>query len=438
MHIAIIGAGIAGVTAAHALAAQGHRVTVFERRGSVAAEASFAHLGLIAPSGAGPGSFDATPPLAERGRWGLHPQAHLRPGWDAAAWRWLWQARQAAAPRRATAQKSLGELARYGRLQLLKLVAAHRLEYERADGHLVLLCSAKQLDEARQGLVDLKARGVEARLLDAAACRALEPGLQGGTALAGGLHFPQDEVGNCRQFAHLLKEAGERAGVEFRFCTEVTGITSGPSPALRSIELAETTAFLQSRQELAADSGNSGMEEHFDAVMLCAGAQAAPLLRQLGLRLPLLPIYGYTITATLRDYDRGPRSAVTDAQAGIGIARLGHRVRVSGGIEIGTAPHQHHEALLRPLYEALDRWFPGAAHTHRNHAQAWKGASPTLPDGLPVLGASVVPGIWLNLGHGTQGWALACGAARLLADRISGRSPDLALGPFEPARLQER
>ncbi|AKJ28998.1 D-amino-acid dehydrogenase [Caldimonas brevitalea] len=436
MRVAVIGAGIAGVTAAHALASQGHHVTVYERRSSVAAEASFAQLGLVAPSLTGPGPFDGAPPLTERGgRWGLRPEAHLRPGWDTAAWRWLWQARQAVAPsRRAAAHKSLGELARYGQQHLRKVVVGHKLDYERAEGHLVLLSRSSQLSEAQQSLLELKARGIEARVLDPTACRVIEPALPLNANIAGGLYLPNDEVGNCRQFAHLLKEVAERMGVEFRFSTEVIEVMPGERPSLRSITLQSTTAFMSSRHVAAAREAARDAREAYDAVLLCAGVQAAPLLQQLGLRLPLLPVYGYSITASLRDLDRGPRAAVTDAQHGVSIARLGQRVRVAGGIEIGTAAHEHHEARLRPLYQALDRWFPGSAQ--KNHAQAWKGATPALPDGMPVLGQSDAPGVWLNLGHGTQGWALSCGAARLLADRIAGREPDLPLAAFELRRLR--
>ncbi|WKB53669.1 FAD-dependent oxidoreductase [Eleftheria terrae] len=296
----------------------------------------------------------------------------------------------------------------------------------------------RQMADAEQGLLELKARYVEAQVHDAAGCQALEPGLAAAAKLAGGLHFPGDEVGNCRQFTHLLKDVCERLGVEFRFSTEVTRLTPGPRPCISSVELIETTAFLQTRQGVPAQRANSALDERFDAVLLCAGAQAMPLLRQLHLKLPLMPIYGYTITATVRDHDRAPRATVTDAQAGISIARLGQRLRVAGGVELGTAPHRHLDTSLRPLYRALERWFPGAAHTHKHHAHAWKGASPSLPDGLPALGESGVPGIWLNLGHGMQGWALACASARLLADQISGRPTDLPLQPFEARRLQQR
>jgi len=137
----------------------------------------------------------------------------------------------------------------------------------------------------------------------------------------------------------------------------------------------------------------------------------------------LAPVYGYSITAPLRKLDAhpdlGPRSALMDERYKVAISRLGARVRVSGSAELGGKPEQHNGAALATLYKVLNDWFPGAAHM--SQAQVWKGARPMLPDGPPVLGASGLSGVWLNLGHGSSGWALACGSARVLADMVRGQ-----------------
>lgn len=112
------------------------------------------------------------------------------------------------------------------------------------------------------------------------------------------------------------------------------------------------------------------------------------------------------------------------------IARLGRRVRVAGGIELGGPPGRIDAATVATLHRVLDDWFPGVAHSTR--AQTWKGARPLLPDGLPVIGASARPGVWLNLGHGAHGWALSCGSARLLADQLAGRAPALDAAGYAP------
>jgi D-amino-acid dehydrogenase len=137
----------------------------------------------------------------------------------------------------------------------------------------------------------------------------------------------------------------------------------------------------------------------------------------------LQAVHGYSVTAPLRQFeahpDHGPRAALIDAGYQVSISRIGARIRVAGGAEIGGSSEQHHAGALATLYKVLDDWFPGTARL--GQAQPWKGARPMLPDGPPVLGASGIDGVWLNLGHAAHGWALACGSARVLADAVAGR-----------------
>jgi D-amino-acid dehydrogenase len=167
----------------------------------------------------------------------------------------------------------------------------------------------------------------------------------------------------------------------------------------------------------------SPQSEPFDAVVVCAALGAPALLRPHGLKLPLQAVHGYSVTAPLRQFeahpDHGPRAALIDERHQVTISRIGSRIRVSGGAEIGGSLEKHHPAALATLYKVLDDWFPGTARL--GQALPWKGARPTLPDGPPVLGASGIAGVWLNLGHGDHGWALACGSARVLADAVAGR-----------------
>jgi D-amino-acid dehydrogenase len=175
-----------------------------------------------------------------------------------------------------------------------------------------------------------------------------------------------------------------------------------------------------------------------DAVIVCAGVQANAVLAEIGLKLPLAAVHGYSITAPIRHVDGqpdpGPRTALMDERYKVAISRLGERVRVAGSAEIGGRTHQQNAAALATLYKVLDDWFPGAAIVRE--AQHWKGARPMLPDGPPVLGASPAPGVWLNLGHGSSGWALACGSACVLADLVSGRSPALDISRLSLDRLR--
>ena len=168
--------------------------------------------------------------------------------------------------------------------------------------------------------------------------------------------------------------------------------------------------------------------------MVCAGVASAHLLRPLGLRLPVTPVYGHSISANVREPLNAPRSAVMDERYKVTISRLGMRVRVAGGAELGGMPGTMNPASLQTLYKVLHDWFPGAA-TLQGGVQQWKGARPMLPDGPPVLGPSGIPGVWLNLGHGASGWAMACGSARALADLVGNRDPGIDLEGLGVERL---
>ena len=418
MRIAIIGAGIVGVTTAYELAALGHEVTVFDRRGSVAEECSFANAGVVAPGyvapWAAPGMtwkvllhmFDRDTPVRIGG---LAMLTHLP---------WLWRWWRACRPAVHAANRvAMHHLARLSQNRLLELTRSLQLSYEQTPGYLVLLRSGRELAQAQGGLKLLHSLGVNHELVDGATCLRLEPGLNPQTALHSGIHLRQDGVGNCRQFAQAMKAQALRHGAAFHFDTPVHRIVAGAAPQVDLV---------------------NGNQRTFDAVVVCAGAASNTLLRPLGLKLPLAAVHGYSVTAPLRHIDGharpGPRAALMDERYKVAISRLGQRVRVSGGAQLGTPLSRIDIAPLRTLYRVLDDWFPGAAAV--SEAQHWKGARPMLPDGPPVLGASGAPGVWLNLGHGSSGWALACGSARVLAEQLAGREPPLDVSRLGVARLR--
>jgi D-amino-acid dehydrogenase len=431
MHVAVIGAGIVGVTTAYELAADGHQVTVFERRGSVAAEASFANAGVVAPGYVTPWAAPGMPGKVLRMLLARHAPVRIRPTLDPATLGWLWRSWRACEPSTWRANRAAMQvLAQYSRTRLHALVARLKLDYERRDGYLVLLRTAQDLKLARPALKALAEAGVRFHLVDAAHCRQIEPDLNPETPLHAGIHLADAEVGNCRQFAHLLRNEAQRAGVNFVFHSQVDRIEPGARPRVvqHSVAVGENTRLSQADDLFDATrplADAADEHERYDAVVVCAALGASALLRPHGLRLPLQPVYGYSLTAPLRQHhghpDHGPRSALMDERYKVAISRIGNRVRVAGSAEIGGAAEHMNAASLDTLYKVLHDWFPGAAHM--SQVQRWKGARPMLPDGPPLLGASGLEGIWLNLGHGSSGWALACGSARVLADRLGGRAP---------------
>ena len=323
MRVAVIGAGIVGMTTAYELNADGHAVTVFERRGSVAAEGSFANAGVVAPGYVTPWAAPGMPRKVLAHLFGRHAPVRLRAGLDAQALRWLWQWWRACRARTFHANRlRMQRLAHFSRERLHRITRELKLDYERSDGYLVLLRSADDLAAAQPGLDTLTELHTRFETLDAARCRVVEPNLNPETPLHAGIYLPDDEVGNCREFATLLRAEAQRRGVRFRFHTRVEKIMPGATPQLvrrYAPPEPEATGAVVVEAASSADAQDTRpmplqpVLERFDAIVVCAALGADALLRPHGLALPLQAVYGYSITAPLRrhdgHFDLGPRSA---------------------------------------------------------------------------------------------------------------------------------
>ena len=421
MNIAVVGAGIIGVTTAYELAADGHQVTVFERRGAVAEETSFANAGVIAPGAVTPWAAPGMPGKVARYLFSRHAPVRLCLPLTSADFGWMWKWLRACKLETYLANRArMQRLAFYSRERLHCLTEELKLEYDHSVGYMVLLRSERDNQLAQPGLQVLRDAGVAFREIDAMEARRLEPALNPDTPFLGAVHLPNDEVGNCRQFALQLKSQAQRLGVTFEFNSLVAPL----DPA--------APANLRIRTEAAAPR-----QQRFDAVVVCGGLDSTVLLRPLGLKLPLAAVHGYSISAPIREPLNAPRSALMDERYKVAISRLGNRVRVAGSAEIGGSPSVKRAAAIQTLYKVLHDWFPGAAQIRNTGAavQEWKGARPMLPDGPPVLGATGIPGVWLNLGHGSSGWALSCGSARAVADLMDGRVPGVDIEGLGVERL---
>ena len=416
MKIAIVGAGIVGVTTAYELAADGQEVTVFERRGTAAEETSFANAGLVAPGYVTPWAAPGMPRKVLGHLMSRHAPVKLGSGLGAPELAWMWRWWRACKLETYLANRArMQRLAFYSRQRLHQVTADLKLEYDRSDGYMVLLRSEKDRELTRLGLQVLRDSGVKFREIGPDEARKVEPALNPDTDFAGAIHLPDDEVGNCRQFALLLKDEARRLGAVFEFNTNVARVSADPKPTL-------TVA-------------GEAAPRTFDAVVMCAGLASAALLRPLGLKLPLVAVHGYSVSAHIREPLNAPRSAVMDERYKVAISRLGLRVRIAGSAEVGGSPTAMRAASLQTLYKVLHDWFPGAAQLSAG-VQEWKGARPMMPDGPPLIGPSGLPGIWLNLGHGSSGWALACGSARALGDLMAQRAPEVDLEGLGIERLR--
>ena len=409
------------MTTAYELAADGHQVTVFERRGAVAEETSFANAGVIAPGAVTPWAAPGMPAKVARYLFSRHAPVRLCLPLTSADLGWMWKWWRACKLETYLANRArMQRLAFYSRERLHHLTEELKLDYDHSIGYMVLLRSQRDNQLAQPGLQVLRDAGVAFREIDALEARRLEPALNPDTPFLGAVHLPDDEVGNCRQFALQLKSEAQRLGVSFEFNSLVAPL----DPA--------EPANLRIRTE-----NNAPRQQRFDAVVVCGGLDSTVLLRPLGLKLPLAAVHGYSISAPIREPLNAPRSALMDERYKVAISRLGNRVRVAGSAEIGGSPSVKRAAAIQTLYKVLHDWFPGAAQIRNTGAtvQEWKGARPMLPDGPPVLGATGIPGVWLNLGHGSSGWALSCGSARAVADLMGGRVPGVDIEGLGVERL---
>ena len=416
MKIAILGSGVIGVTSAWYLSQAGHEVTVIDRQDGPALETSFANAGEISPGYASPWAAPGIPMKALRWLFMKHAPLILRPQMDMAMLRWMAAMLGNCNERAYAINKSrMVRLAEYSRDRLIDLRRETGISYdERSQGTLQLFREQKQLDGIAKDIAVLQADGVPFEVLDAAGCITAEPGLAGSDVpLAGGLRLPNDETGDCFKFTNALAEMAKAKGVTF-----LNGRTIG--------RIAVTDGKVS---HVETDRGHVSA----DAYLVAMGSYSPLLLAPLGIRLPVYPVKGYSITVPIVDEARAPVSTLLDESYKVAITRLGDRIRVGGMAELSGYSKGLPRARRDTLEYSVGSLFPGAGDLGR--ASFWSGLRPMTPDSTPVIGATKIPNLFLNTGHGTLGWTMACGSGHVIADIIGGREPrietaDLAISRY--------
>ena len=252
-------------------------------------------------------------------------------------------------------------------------------------------------------------------VLDRKGCVAAEPGLAPAQEkIIGGLRLPGDETGDCYKFINALSQQCERLGVSFRYGVNISALKE---------DRGRVTAIKTSSGDIAGD-----------LFVAALGSYTPALLRPLGLRLPISPVKGYSITLPIVNKTRAPVSTVMDETYKVAITRLGTRIRVGGMAEIAGFNHDLPDARYRTLCHSVKDLFGGAGDEAL--ASLWTGLRPMTPDGTPIIGATRYSNLYLNAGHGTLGWNMACGSAALLADLVSGRSPTIRADDLNMFRYQ--
>lgn len=406
MKITILGAGVIGVTSAYYLAKAGHEVTVLDRQPGPALETSFANAGEISPGYASPWAAPGIPQKALKWLFMKHAPLIIRPMVDAATWRWMTaMLRNCTSARYAINKGRMVRLAEYSRDCLIALREETGIAYDhRTQGTLQLFRTAKQLDGIGKDIEVLKADGVPFEVLDPAGCVAAEPGLQPvRDKIVGGLRLPNDETGDCFKFTNELQKRAEALGVQFRFGVDIRRLRQDGNRIV-AVETAEG-------------------EIRSDIFVAALGSYTPALLKPLGLRLPVYPVKGYSITVPIVDETRAPVSTIMDETYKIAITRLGDRIRVGGMAEIAGFSNDLPQTRRATLEHSVEDLFGGAGD--QKQATFWSGLRPMTPDGTPVIGATRFANLFLNSGHGTLGWTMACGSGRVLSDLISGSKPEI-------------
>lgn len=405
MKVMVLGAGVIGVTTAYYAALAGHDVTVVDRQPGPALETSFANAGEISPGYAAPWAAPGIPRKALKWLLMDHAPLVVQPRLDPAMIAWgLRMLRNCTPDRYAINKARMVRLSTYSRAMLQALRESESIDYDhRTLGTLQLFRTQAQLDSAQMDIDVLKSEGVDFELLTAEGCRRVEPGLHRTKApVTGGLRLPGDETGDCFKFTQELARIAADRGVTFMWNTPI-----------------EKLEGLGNR----ISARIAGKIVDADAFVLACGSWSPVLARPLGLRLPVYPVKGYSITVPVADDSSAPQSTLLDETYKVAITRLGDRVRVGGMAELAGFDRSLKPQRQSTLEHSLFSLFPCA--TESTERSFWSGFRPMTPDGTPLVGKTGYENLYLNTGHGTLGWTMSCGSARIVADQISGKVSEI-------------
>jgi D-amino-acid dehydrogenase len=395
--VIVLGAGVIGVASAWYLASDGHEVTLIDRRAGPGEETSFANGGQVSASHAEPWARPAVLPKILK--WIGRDDAPLlfRPRLDLAQWLWgAGFALECLPGRFEENTRALAGLAAFSRACLGELRRSG-LEYDALTRGILHFCSdLADFEALARHAREMSASGIRREVKSAEECLALEPALRH-AKVAGGVYTPDDESGDAYKFTCALADRCRERGVQF---------------------IAETVLTLDSAAGVKTDR----QVHRADAYVVCLGSYSPLLLAPLGIRIPVYPLKGYSITLPLPNGGAGaPTVSLTDEARKIVISRLGNRLRAAGTAELAGYDTSINEVRCKAIVDRVHELFPSLAGIEPSHR--WAGLRPATPNNVPILGRTRFGNVFLNTGHGTLGWTLACGSGRALSDLVSGRRP---------------
>jgi D-amino-acid dehydrogenase len=403
MRVIVLGSGVVGVTTAYYLAKAGHDVTVIDRQPGPALETSFANAGQISPGYASPWAAPGIPLKAFKWLFQRHAPLAIQPDGSLFQLQWMWEmVKNCDAQCYAVNKERMVRLAEYSRDRIRALRAETGIDYEgRQHGTLQLFRTQAQFDGAAKDIEVLKQAGVPFELLTREQLASAEPALAHvRDKLVGGLRLPNDETGDCQLFTARLAQMARELGVRFQFDT-----------AIERLDIAHGQVV-----DVHTDKGRVTADRY----VLALGSYSRLLLQD-QFRVPVYPLKGYSITVPIVDGAKAPVSTILDETYKIAVTRFDDRIRVGGMAEIAGYSKALNPRRRETLELVVNDLFPGGGDVSR--ATFWTGLRPMTPDSTPIVGATPLNNLFLNTGHGTLGWTMACGSASVIADLVSGKVP---------------
>ena len=414
MRIVVLGSGLIGVASAWFLSEAGHEVTVVDRQPGPARETSFANGGQISTSHAEPWANPGTPKKILK--WLGREDAPLLWRFSPELARWEWGLRFlrecTAARTRANIQAILA-LALDSRMRLKSLRQDLGLEYDCLErGILHFYTDEAEFAHAIPQAALMREFGCERVVMTAAECLAIEPALQhAAVPIVGGTYTASDESGDAYRFAVLLADRCAERGVCFRFDTTVESL---------DVVGGQVRGIVSS----------SGERMPAEVVVVAMGSYSPRFLSRVGIRIPVYPAKGYSITVPLADHSLAPIVSLTDDGAKLVYSRFGNRLRVAGTAEFSGYDVSMNPVRLQPMIRRVRDIFPRLNFSD-DSIDTWSGLRPATPNNVPLIGSTPLRGLFVNTGHGTLGWTLAVGSGQLLADILASRSTAIDPAPYQ-------
>ena len=415
MRVLILGSGVIGTTVAYYLAREGHEVEVVDRQPGPGLETSYANAGEVSPGYSAPWAGPGVPLKAIQWMMMHHSPLVIKPMLDPAMWRWgMSMLRNCTEARYRVNKGRMVRLAEYSRDCLKALRAEIGIQYDdREQGTLQLFRTQKQLDGTAKDIEILKEYNVPYQLLDRTGYLKYEPALaEVQDKFVGALRLPGDETGDCFKFTNTLAERAKALGVKFRFGVDIQGIERSGN-RITGVRTAEGV--------LTADR-----------YVLALGSYSTQMLAPLGIRIPVYPVKGFSITLPITNAAKAPESTIMDETHKVAVTRLGDRIRVGGTAQLSGFDLSLDEGRRRTLEFVVGDLFPKGGDV--SQAEFWTGLRPMTPDGTPILGETPIDNLFLSTGHGTLGWTMAAGTGRVMADLISGKKPEISMEGLTVAR----